>query len=317
MENTIYDVIIIGAGPAGLTAALYASRGRMSALVIESYSVPSQLTMAHWIENYPGFPEGIGGFDLIGKLNGQARKFGALFITGDVLSISPEEHQAPPSYTVRTADAGYRSLSLILATGSRFKKLGIPGESAFLGRGVSYCAVCDAAFYKGKTVAVIGGGNSAAEEALYLAKFAGEVFLIHRRSRLRAAPILEERVLSEKKITVIWDSVAEEIRGTDKVEKLLLNNVRTGGKNETLCQGVFVAIGYAPNTDMAKDVVRINDGAYIITDRSGAASREGIFACGDCAEKKLRQAVTACGDGATAAFSCQEYVDRLKGKEYK
>lgn len=308
-----YDVIIIGGGPAGLTAAIYTSRARLKTLVIESMTVPGQAILADSIENYPGFPEGVNGFGLIERFKKQAVNFGAEFMTEDVQKIQSFKN----GYMISAGDKNYSSLSIIVATGARPKKINIPGEERLTGRGVSYCATCDGALYKDKHVTVFGGGDSAVEEAIFLTRFAKKISLIHRKDRLRATKILQEKAAANKKIEFILESRPVEIKGQDKVAGVMLENIKTGKKIDLACDGVFIFVGYEPNTAIFRDILNLDDKGYILTGPNMNTSQKGIFACGDCTQKLLRQVITACGDGATAAFSAQQYAEGLKGTAYK
>jgi thioredoxin reductase (NADPH) len=326
----MYDIVIIGGGPAGLTAAIYASRARLKTLLIESFTIPGQAVLTSDIENYPGFPEGVNGFELMEKFKKQAAKFGAEFKVADVKNVGchcegaklPKQSQTKGLLRrlwrlAMTDEESVTALSVIIAAGSSPKKLGVPGEERLRGRGVSYCAVCDAALFKGKNVAVIGGGDTAAEEAIFLTKFAASVTLIHRRERLRATKILEERTLANGKIGFIWNSVVTEILGDAKVAGLKIKDLKTGAASDLSCDGAFIFVGYAPNTDFLKGVVKLDKNGYIIADDDMKTSKVGIFVCGDVRGKALRQIVTAAGDGATAAYSARMYVEELKGIAYK
>jgi len=308
-----YDVIIIGGGPAGLTAAIYTSRARLKTLVIESYSVPGQAIITDSIENFPGFPEGINGFELVEKFKKQAEKFGAELIVKNVEKIE----QLQDGWRIKAEDKTCTTLSIIIATGAHPRKLDVPGENKFTGKGVSYCATCDGALYRDKDVVVVGGGDTAIDEALFLTKFAKKVTLIHRRDRLRATKILQERASANKKMEFMWESKAIEILGKDKVEGVKIKNINTKKDTDLLCDGVFVFVGYEPNTDLLKGLLKLDKKSYILTDDDMNTSKKGIFSCGDCRKKLLRQVVTACGDGATAAFSAQQYVEKLKGTAYE
>jgi len=308
-----YDVIIIGGGPAGLTAAIYTSRARLKTLVIESYSVPGQAIITDSIENFPGFPEGINGFELVEKFKKQAEKFGAELIVKNVEKIE----QLQDGWRIKAEDKTYTTLSIIIATGAHPRKLDVPGEHKFTGKGVSYCATCDGALYRDKHVVVIGGGDTAIDEALFLTRFAKKVTLVHRRDRLRATKILQERVLANKKMEFAWESNVIEILGKDKVGGVKIKNIKTKKDTDLSCDGVFVFVGYEPNTDLAKDLLKLDKKSYILADDDMNTSKKGIFACGDCKKKLLRQVVTACGDGATAAFNAQQYVEKLKGTAYE
>lgn len=312
-----YDVIIIGGGAAGLTAALYTSRARLKTLLVESLSVPGQAIITDCIENYPGFPDGINGFELIDKFRKQAERFGTVFKVAHVKKIG--ECKAPDcnGWKVEAEKETYSSLSLIIAAGARFKKLGVSGEDRLQGRGVSYCATCDGALYKNKDIVVVGGGNTAVEEALFLTRFGEKVILIHRRNRLRATKVLQERAFANKKMEFVWESEVIEILGKDRVSAVKVRDIKTGKDIDITCDGVFIFVGYVPNTDLVKGILKLDKDGYIVTDDGMNTSRQGIFACGDCRQKLLRQIVTACGDGATAAFAAQQYVEALKGVAYK
>ena len=300
-----YDVIIIGGGPAGLTAGIYASRARLKTLLIESFSVPCQAVTTDHIENYPGFPEGINGFELIEKFKKQAEKFGTEFVVSEVKAVK----EGKPGFQVETEDKVYTCSSVIIASGASPKKLDIPGEHKFRGKGVSYCATCDGALFKNKEVVVVGGGDTALEEALFLTKFAKKVTVMHRRNVLRGTKILQERVFSNKKIEIIWDSIVIEIMGSAKVTGVKVKNGKTSAMTDLLCDGVFIFVGYTPNTGFLKDILPLDEGGYITTDDNCLTSKPGIFACGDCRKKLLKQVVTACGDGALAAFACHHYFE--------
>ncbi len=317
MSKAIYDVIIIGGGPAGLTAAIYTSRAKLRTLLIESMSLTTQVALTDLIENFPGFPQGIKGYELIERFKEQAHKFNTETITKDVKELNETNQNHQKIWKVITDDAEYHTLSVIIATGARYKHLDIPGEIKFQGRGVSYCAVCDAAFFKDKEIAVIGGGDTAIEEAIFLTKFIKKLYLIHRRDQLRATKILQERIMSNPKVEFVWNSIPEEIIGDNKVNSIRIKNITTDEKRIIHCDGVFIFIGLIPNTEFIKDVAKLNKGGYIITDENMRMEQTGLFACGDCREKLLRQIINACGDGAVAAYSAQHYVENLKGIEYK
>lgn len=302
----MYDVIIIGGGPAGLTAALYSSRARLKVLLLEDLSLPAQITLTDKIENYPGFIEGIMGFELIDKIKKQVEKIGAEFFQGSVKNIQKDTQ----GWKVITKNGTYNCLSLIVASGTKPKKLGVVGEDKFSGKGVSYCATCDGPFFKDKDIAVIGGGNSAVEEALFLTRFVRKIFLIHRRNRLRATKILQEKAFANKKIKFIWDSTVNEILGSEKVEAVQTTNIKTNKKTELSCDGVFIFTGHLPNTNFVKEIVELDQSGYIISNENMETSQKGIFVCGDCRKKMLRQVITACADGAIAAFSAGQYVDK-------
>lgn len=301
-----YDCIIIGGGPAGLTAAIYASRARIKTLLIESLSISCQAITTDQIENYPGFPDGVNGFELIEKFKKQAEKFGTGFIAAEVKEIK----ESKPGWRVVTDDKIYTASSIIIASGASPKRLDVPGEDKLRGRGVSYCGTCDGALFKDKEVVVVGGGDTALEEALFLARFVKKASVIHRRDALRGTKILQERSFADKKIEFVWDSVVTEITGANKVAGVKIKNVKTGAVTDFACDGVFIFVGYTPNTGFLKGVVPLDENGYIIADDNCLTSKPGIFASGDCRKKLLRQVVTACGEGATAAFSCQHYLER-------
>ncbi len=313
----VYDLIIIGAGPSGLTAGLYASRARLKVLLFEDPSTPIQTNLSDLIENYPGFPEGIKGYELMDRIKNQVNLFDLKIKSERVEGIKSERKEDFNMFNIKTENGNYNSLAVIIASGAKLKELGISGEDKFRGKGVSYCATCDGAFFQGKDIVVIGGGDTAIEEVLFLTKFAKKVTLIHRRNRLRATKILQERVFSNDKIEFIWDSQIIEITGKEKLEKVKVKNVLTNKQSEVLCSGVFIFVGYIPNTEFIKENLDLDEKGYIITDDNMKTSQDGIFACGDCRKKSLRQIVTACGDGATAAFLAQHYIEKLKGTEYK
>jgi thioredoxin reductase (NADPH) len=316
IPEDIYDIVIVGGGPGGLTAGLYASRASQKVLLLEGNSTVSQITVTDMIENYPGIPE-IGGFELIDRFKKQAVGFGLDIRSEHVTSIDKVQLGDVEGWTVKTNNAEYKALSIIFSTGAEWRHLGVPGEEELIGRGVSFCATCDAPFYRNREVAVVGGGDTAVQEAIYLTKFASKVTLIHRRNRLRATGILQERAFANEKIDFAWDSVVEEILGDSGVTGVKIKNVKTSGETREIpVDGVFMFIGLTPNTKLVEGLVNLDKGGYIIADGDMKTSANGIFACGDCISKSLRQVITACGDGATAANSAELYVDELKGQAY-
>jgi len=303
----IYDVIIIGGGPSGLSAGIYSSRARLKTLLIEKAGCGGQIAITDHLENYPGFEEGINGFELAVKMEKQARTFGCEITYGEVTSI---ETLNKIKKIILSDNKEFLTKTIIIASGANFKKLNVPGEQEFIGKGVSYCATCDGPFFRNKEIAVIGGGDSALQEALYLTKFVTKVNLIHRRDSFRAAKILQEKVFNEPKINIIYDTVVEEILGTSTLEQIKLKNVKTSNITPLSVNGVFVFVGWLPNTSFLKQTeIKLNETGYILTDDNMKTSIEGIFACGDVRYKILRQVVTAAGDGATAAISAQHYLE--------
>ena len=313
-EEIIYDAIIIGGGPAGLTAGIYLSRARMDTLLIEKALPGGQAILTEIIENYPGFPHGIAGPELMQKMEEQAVRFGLKIEYGEVEEVKIKEDKIK---IVRINNQEYKTLTIILASGAEASKLDVPGEEGLRGRGVSYCATCDAPFFKDQKIVVVGGGDTAIEEALYLTKFVWEVTIIHRRDRLRATKILQERVFANKKINFTWDSVVTKVLGNEKVEGVLIQNKKTGEEKEIPCQGVFVFVGNVPNSKFLNELIKLDQKGYILTDDNMMTSQEGIYACGDVRKKILRQVITACGEGATAAFAAQKYIEEIKGISYR
>ena len=314
IEEKIYDAIIIGGGPAGLTAGIYLGRARMNTLLIEKAMPGGQAVLTEIIENYPGFPEGIGGPELMQKMEEQATRFGLKKEYGEVKKV--KENKKDKIKIVKTDSQEYKALTVIIASGAEAKKLGVPGEEELRGKGVSYCATCDAPFFQNQKLVLVGGGDTAIEEALYLTKFAREITIIHRRDRLRATKILQERVFSNQKINFVWDSVVTRISGKEKVEGVSIKNIKTGEEKEISCQGVFLFVGNLPNTIFLPGTIKLDERGYIITDDNMMTSQEGIYACGDVRRKILRQVVTACGEGAAAAFAAEKYIEELKGISY-
>jgi len=313
-EEIIYDAIIIGGGPAGLTAGIYLSRARMDTLLIEKALPGGQAILTEIIENYPGFPHGIAGPELMQKMEEQAVRFGLKIEYGEVEEVKIKEDKVK---IVKINNQEYKTLTIILASGAEASKMEVSGEEELRGRGVSYCATCDAPFFKHQKIVVVGGGDTAIEEALYLTKFVWEITIIHRRDRLRATKILQERVFANKKINFAWDSVVTKVLGKEKVEGILIQNKKTGEEREISCQGVFVFVGNIPNSKFINELIKLDQMGYILTDGNMMTSQEGIYACGDVRKKLLRQVVTACGEGATAAFAAQKYIEELKGVSYR
>lgn len=307
-EEKIYDCLIVGAGPAGMTAAVYTSRANLSTLMIERGMPGGQMANTEDVENYPGF-ESILGPDLSTKMFEHAKKFGAEYAYGDIKEIT--DHG---DYKVVTAGSKqYKAYSVIISTGAEYKKIGVPGEQELGGRGVSYCAVCDGAFFKGKELYVIGGGDSAVEEGVYLTRFASKVTIVHRRDQLRAQKILQDRAFANEKVDFIWNHTVKSINGTDgKVSSITLVSTQNGEEQELPADGVFIYIGMVPLTKPFANLGITNENGYIETNERMETKVPGIFAAGDVREKTLRQIVTATGDGSIAAQTAQHYVEELK-----
>ncbi len=304
-------IIVIGAGPAGLTAAIYAARGNLSPLVIEGYQPGGQLMITTEIENYPGFKEGITGPDLMAQFRAQAERFGAEFLTADVNKVE----LAGDTKKVWVGDDLYEAQAIIISTGASANLLGVPNESRLMGRGVSACATCDGFFFRGKTICVVGGGDTAMEEANFLTRFANKVYIIHRRQGLRASKIMVDRVRQNPKIELILDTVVVDILGTELVEGVKLKNVQTNEMQDLPLEGVFVSIGHTPNTKLFVGQLDIDDKGYILTktDKSQvtATNIAGVFACGDVQDSHYRQAITASGSGCAAALDAQHYLEKM------
>ncbi|MGG3998848.1 thioredoxin-disulfide reductase [Anoxybacillus kestanbolensis] len=309
-QENIYDVIIIGAGPAGMTAAVYTSRANLSTLMLERGVPGGQMANTEEVENYPGY-EHILGPELATKMFEHAKKFGAEYAYGDVKEVIDGEAYK----TVVTSNQQYKARAIIIATGAEYKKLGVPGEKELGGRGVSYCAVCDGAFFKGKELVVVGGGDSAVEEGVYLTRFASKVTIVHRRDQLRAQKILQQRAFANEKVDFIWNHTVKQINEKDgRVGSVTLVHTQTGEEREFPCDGVFIYIGMVPLTKPFASLGITNENGYIETNELMETKVPGIFAAGDVREKSLRQIVTATGDGSIAAQSAQHYVEELKEK---
>lgn len=301
-----YDVVIIGGGPAGQSAGIYASRAALKTVLLERGMPGGQAATADRIENYPGFPEGIEGPDLMIKIFEQARKFGCDAKFTDVLAIA---QQADGEFELKTFDGQITAKAVIIASGAQSKPLGVPGEEDYRGRGVSYCATCDGAFFQGKKVAVVGGGDSAVQEGIFLTKFAEKVYIIHRRGELRATKVLQEKALNHPKIEFIFDSVVSDILGKDQVEAIKVKNIKTDEEKAMAVDGIFVYVGKEPSTELFKGFIEIDERGYIVTDEKMQTSRRGVFAAGDVRQTPLRQVVTAVADGAVAAVSAEQYIE--------
>jgi thioredoxin reductase (NADPH) len=304
-SNPNYDVIIVGGGPAGLSAALYIARDKRSVLIIEKGIVGGLITETEKIDNYPGFPDGLSGFDLTEKMFNQAQKYGAKDLSAEVNAIEKSGNY----FVVKTTDGEYSALAVIVAGGSTHMKLDIPGEKEYAGKGVAYCATCDAPFYSDKVVAVAGGGDTALYEALHLTKFAKKVYLVHRRSEYRASQVVQDYVRKNAKIEPVLDTVIESVEGGDFVESLRIKNVKTEKRSALAIDGIFVAVGLKPNTGYLIDFLKLDtSGSVVVNDRM-ETSLPGIFAAGDIRQNSIRQVVAACGDGAVAALSAKKWLD--------
>jgi thioredoxin reductase (NADPH) len=299
-----YEMVIIGGGPAGLTAGLYTSRARRTSLLIEKQLVGGLITSAGWVENFPGFPDGIAGLELGELLHKQATRYGLETIIAEVSGIELNGEQK----VIVTTEGKFAARAVIIASGSERSKLGIPGEEEFTGRGVSYCATCDAAFFAEQPVAVVGGGDAAVNEALDIVKYVSKAFIIHRRDKLRASRILQERAFAEPKIDIRWNTVVDEIEGTNTVKQLKLRDTVTGEKTTLAVSGVFIAVGFKPNTDFVKELVSLDNAGQIVTNEHLETKIAGIFSAGDVRSGSGRQAITAAGEGATAAIYAERYL---------
>lgn len=309
----MWDLIIVGGGPAGLTAAIYSSRAKLKTLLLEKISCGGQIVLTDIVENYPGFPEGITGIELIQKMKQQAEKFGTQIRYEEVKKIEKKEN-----LIIKSDTQIYETFSTIIATGRSFKKLGVNGEEKLIGKGVSYCATCDGAFFKNKEVVVVGGGDTALEEAIFLTKFASKVTVIHRREMFRGTKILQERLMkNSSSVEILFSSQVLEILGEEKVEAVKVKNLKNGEVKEIKCEGVFIAVGHKPNTEFLKNFIELDEEGYIFVSEDLETSQKGVFACGDVIKKKFRQAINACGEGALASYSALKYIEKLKGIEYK
>lgn len=300
------DVIIIGGGPAGFTAALYTSRAKLDTLLLERAYYGGQMAIASEMENYPGL-ESVSGSEVADRMARQAAKFGTKMVMEEVLEVRLDT----PVKVVKTDKNTYEARTVILCMGASPRRLGLPNEQQLIGSGVSYCATCDGAFFKDRDVAVVGGGDTAAEDVIYLSRFCRRIYLIHRRDKLRVTKILEDLIFNTANVSIIWDTVVEEIFGDLNVTGLGLKNLKTGEKTVLDVSGIFVAIGYSPNTALVKGQVELTDYGYIKTDEKMQTNLEGVYAAGDIREKQLRQVVTAASDGAEAAHSAEKYISKM------
>ena len=311
MKEKIYDTTVIGSGPAGLTAAIYASRGKLATLVILGSQMGGQLMLTTDVEDFPGFPEIVQGPELILRMKSQAERLGAEFTNGDVTNVDVSKKP----FKVSVGSQGFLTRTIIIATGASAKWLGLPSEQRLIGKGVSSCAVCDGPFFKDKKIAVVGGGDAAMKEALFLSKFASEVQVVHRRDKLQAFPVLQERAFNTKNIKFVWNSTVEEVLGKEKVEGIKIKNVKSRKTNSLKLDGVFVAIGHKPNTEFLKGKVDLDKKGYISLKGKSKTSVEGVFAAGDVHDWHYQQAVTAAAAGCMAAMDVEEYLESTKPQD--
>lgn len=302
-----YDVLILGAGPAGLAAGIYSGRARLNTLILEKAIPGGQILMTDLVENYPGFPEGVVPLELMEGFRKHAEKFGARIEIDEARSLRREKDL----WVVSGENREYAARAVIVATGSAYKRLGLANEARFIGRGVSYCATCDGAFFRDVPIAVVGGGDNALTEALFLTKFAAKVYLIHRRDKFRAIKILHERVMANPKVQVLWDTVIQAIHGENKLEGLSLENVRTGAASKIAVEGLFVSIGMVPSTDFLGDLVHLNEWGQVKVNQRMETGQPGLYAAGDCCDACPQQMATAVGTGVAAALSVDSYLQGL------
>ena len=302
-------VIIIGSGPAGLTAGLYTARADLKPLLLEGYQAGGQLMLTTEVENFPGYPEGRMGPDLIADIRQQAKRFGARLITKDVTRVNLSKRP----FQIEVGKESYETESVILSTGASARLLGLENEKRLMGKGVTTCATCDGAFFRGMEVAIVGGGDSALEEAIFLTRFVKKVSVIHRRDQLRASKIMQERAKKNEKISFVWNSIIEDVLGDKEVTGIRLKNVKTGHVQNFSCSGLFVAIGHTPNTTLFKGQIDLDKNGYILTHEGSSTNIPGVFACGDVQDHTYRQAITAAGSGCMAALDCERYLQSLEG----
>ncbi len=305
----VENLIIIGSGPAGLAAGIYAGRAQLSPLLVTGSALGGQMALTNEIENYPGFPEGVAGQELTQLMQKQAERFGTKVMMDEVTGVDFSVHP----FKVKTYAQEYEAKAVIIATGASPRKLGVPGEKEFTGRGVSYCATCDGFFYQNRTVIVVGGGDSAVEEAMFLTRYASKVYLVHRRHRLRAEKVTQERAFRNEKIEWIWDSVVTEVVGEQGVARARIRNVKTDEESFLKADGIFIYIGNVPNTQFLGGQVELNERGYIVTDRKGHTSVSGVFAAGDVQEWVLQQIASSVGSGAMAAMEADKFIAELEG----
>ena len=303
------NLIIVGSGPAGLSAAIYAARAELKPLLLTGITLHGQVSATDVIENYPGFPDGIGGSELGQLFQIQAERFGAEIVMDQVTSVNLSKNP----FTIETYGKKFQVKALIISTGADHRKLGVPGEQSLTGRGVSYCGTCDGWFFKDKDIVVVGGGDSALEEGLFLTRFANSVTVIHRRDELRAGAILQKRAFDNQKIKFIWDSVVTEIIGEDSVKAVRLKNVNTGDVNVHKTEGVFIFIGHTPNSELFKEHLELDDKGYLVVNKNMETNLPGVYAAGEVADPDFRQVITSAGMGAAAAIQATRYFESLEG----
>ena len=308
MVPDIFDVIILGGGGAGLTAGLYTSRANLSTLLLEKLMPGGQIASTALVENYPGFPDGILGPEIAQRMEAQASRYGTRVEYEEVRSVSKKDG----FFQIGTSEKQYKAKGIILALGAEYRALGLENEKEFTGKGVSYCATCDGAFFKGKEVVVVGGGDSALQEGLFLTRFATQVTIVHRRDKLRASPILQERAKKDPKVRFICDTVAEKIEGKIKLEGVVLKNLKTQAVTPFKTDGLFIFIGHEPNSAVVKGVVAMDEKGYVITDENYQTSVPGIFAAGEVRKGAVKQLVSACGEGCGAALALQDFLEKAQ-----
>ena len=300
----IYDMIIVGGGPGGYTAALYAARAGLSTLVLEKLSAGGQMALTDQVDNYPGYPEGVDGFELGMRMQQGAERFGSETVLAEVQEVQLEGKVK----TLRTSEGDFYGKTVVLATGAKARKLGLPQEERFAGRGVHYCAHCDGMFYRGKTVMVVGGGNTAVADALILSRFCKKVYLVHRRDALRATKVYHQRLLEAENIEILWNSALSQLQGEQRLSGVAVRDVRSNAEREVACDGVFVSIGRDPESMLFRGQLSLDASGYVVADESTKTSLPGVFAVGDLRTKALRQIITAAADGAMAAHAAEEYL---------
>lgn len=302
----LYDVIVIGGGPGGYTAALYAARANLSVAILEKLSPGGQMGTTDVIDNYPGFPQGVNGFELAMQMKEGAERFGAQTQLAEVTQVE----LAGQVKTIHTSGGDYQARTVVLATGAHPRELGLPGERELRGRGVSYCATCDGMFYRGKTVVVVGGGNTAVSDVLYLSRLCEKVYLVHRRDTLRASKVYLDPLQKAENVEFVWDSEVKQLLRDQAVTGVRVRNKKTGEERDISCDGVFVAVGYLPNTELYRGQVELDEAGYVLADETTQTNLPGVFAVGDLRKKPLRQVVTAASDGAVAAHFIEEYLNQ-------